>query len=176
MSQWEEDQSLRDFVASLGDTAVDLDPIGQEAGGTQQAEEEAAATKKKRLIITAVAIVALLAVVGAFFYMTHGDALTDEYNKARAEYENLREDALDALEDAKILAEACKDFTDDQASCDLLDDAIADTEAKSQLIKITEPSKPAIKKLKDATKDLQISLDNLDIAYASVEEETNSKQ
>ena len=52
MSEWE-DQSLRDFVSSLGDTAVDLEPIGQKTREEQEQEEaeEAAKAKKKRIIL-----------------------------------------------------------------------------------------------------------------------------
>lgn len=170
MSQWE-DQSLRDFVASLGDTAVDLEPVGQTTR-SDESEETTKETKKKRLLVViGLVVLLILASAGTMLYLNHNGALSDEYNSARSEYEQLREDALDALADAEILAEECRNVIDDRAACETLDESIRDTESKSREIKTTSPSTAAIEELKKATTELEASLENLDAACARVEEE-----
>lgn len=172
MSEWE-DQSLRDFVSSLGDTAVDLEPINQ---GTREEEQEASAEattikKKRLLVVIGIVILLVLAGAGTIFYLNHNSALTDEYNNTRAEYEQLREDALDKLSEAEMLAEDCRNVIDDRAACEALDEAIRDTEEKSREIEGTSPSQADIDELRKATTELESSLANLDVACERVEEE-----
>ncbi|MBR6460029.1 MAG: hypothetical protein IKS49_07795 [Actinomycetaceae bacterium] len=169
MSQWE-DQSLRDFVNSLGDTAVDLEPVGQTTQGQEDNEVTPETKKRRLLVVVGLVILLVLASAGTMLYLNHNGALSDEYNSARSEYEQLREDALDALADAEILAEECRNVIDDRAACESLDEAISDTESKSREIEATSPSKAAIEELKKATTELKPSLENLDEACARVED------
>lgn len=173
MSEWE-DQSLRDFVSSLGDTAVDLEPIGQKIHEEQeQAEaEEAAKAKKKRIIlISGIVVLVLAIIVGTALWLSHRGSLSDEYEAARTEYEQLREEALDKLEDAEMLAEECRVSIDNTSDCDDLDAAIVDVEEKSLEIPVASPSATEVEKLKKATEDLHKSLEELDSIYTRVEEE-----
>lgn len=174
MSQWEEDQSLRDFVSSLGDTAVDLEPIGQQTREEQEQEEaeEAAKAKKKRIIlISGIAVLVLAIIIAVAVWLSNRGDLSSDYEKAHAEYEQLREEAQEKLADAEILAEECRVAIDNTANCNDLDEAIIDVEDKSQEIPEASPSSEEIENLKQATKDLRQSLEELDSIYTRVEEE-----
>lgn len=163
-------QSLRDFVTSLGDTAVDLEPIGAQARGEN--EESTDNKKKKRIIIIASLAVLVIAVaIAVAAWLSHKGGLSEDYEKARAEYEQVREEALESLADAEMLAEDCRIVIDNAGDCTALDAAISDVEEKSLEIPVTSPSTEAIEELNKATEDLRQSLAELDTVCTRVEDE-----
>ncbi|MBR5951294.1 MAG: hypothetical protein IKZ87_07670 [Actinomycetaceae bacterium] len=175
MNQWDEDQSLRDFVDSLSDTAVDLEPVGPpktvEELEQEQADEAAKAKKKRIALIAGIVVLLLIAGISTALWLSNRSAVADDYAKARAEYEQLREQAQEKLEDAESAAEDCRVSINDSYKCGELDDAITDLEEKSAEIPEVSPSSSAVEDLKNATKELSQSLEKFDGIYEQILDE-----
>lgn len=126
-------------------------------------------SRRKKLLATLVGLV-LIAAIGAGAWLIHSrQVLETEYEAAWADYEATEGSLHSALLDANAVAEQCRVVTQDESTCDNLDEAIISAERTFPVLTKTSPSRTAIDEVKDAVAIGREAIATLDEATASIE-------